>query len=438
MTRFDPSSGMLRLLGFATLVTVIGLGVAVSRIPAWQEPSMTRWTATIPVEEGARGLEPGGRVLIGGYPRGFILSVDVLDGRHDGRGRPLVGIDFELPSEIALGRDAVIRRSVGIAGTNGVLDIPDPGARDRLFNDETPRVIAIDTSPPAGGAIGVLIGRRNGERIQAIAEAGDRFGSGMPARLRSVAAAARTLLDQVEATENELSRDTSIELQQVRRLAKRLAALGEKAMTLPPLLETLKHDLGVLFGEFEERIRRWTPTVDRILLDTDIAEQDVAAISRRLDEIAPTLQTARNDLESAVRDAEAAATRLSSLAPEAEDAMRRTMARMVLAGGQLRRALDDLLPLALRAISVSPDRRSTSRRLLLESVDDGIRSIADVRDAARRLDMLLELADALPSGDPAFDAGITAELDARVAELEDLLDALATRLRDEIRADERR
>ena len=69
MTRFDPSPGAIRLLGFATLATVIGLGLLASRIPQWQEPEMTRWTATIPVEEGARGLEPGGKVLIGGYPQ---------------------------------------------------------------------------------------------------------------------------------------------------------------------------------------------------------------------------------------------------------------------------------------------------------------------------------------------------------------------------------
>ena len=438
MTRFDPSPGALRLLGFATLATVIGLGLLASRIPQWQEPEMTRWTATIPVEEGARGLEPGGKVLIGGYPQGRILSVDVLPGEFDVRGRPLVGIDFELPSGIELGRNAVVRRSVGIAGTNGVLDIPDPGSRSQLFDEASPRVIAIDTSPPSGGSIGVLIGRRNGERIESIAAAGDRFGSMLPARLRAATDTARFLLEEFGGAQAEVISGTDRGLQRVRTLATRFAELAEKSLELPPLVETFKFDLNVLVGDLRTDILAWKPTFDRIMTNTGTVEQDVAAMSRRLSELTPILRAAEDDLESAMIDAQAAATRLRMLGPEAGDGLQRTMARMVLAGGQLRMALNDLVPLALKAITISPDRRSASRRRLLESVNDTLSAIADVRDAARRLDTVARLADALPSGTPAFDEDVAAALDARVSDLERLIDALGVRLQAEIRADESR
>ncbi len=101
-------------------------------------------------------------------------------------------------------------------------------------------------------------------------------------------------------------------------------------------------------------------------------------------------------------------------------------------------ALNDLVPLALRAITISPDRRSVSRRLLLESVNDIVSAIAEVRDAARRLDTLSRLADEMPSGEPDFDADVAASLEARVEALEGLLESLGVRLQAEIRADESR
>ncbi len=436
MMSSDPSPGTLRLLGFATLATVAGLGMLTARIPQWQEPEMTRWTATIPVEDGARGLEPGGKVLIGGYPQGWIVSVEVMPGDFDVRGRPLVGIDFELPSAIVLGRDAVVRRSVGIAGTNGVLDIPDPGSRDQRFEDGTPRVLPIDTSTPTGGAIGVLIGRQNGERIEAIANAGDRFGTMLPRRLRLVTDAARHLMDDVDGTRTDLAHGFERGSARVRTLAGRLATIAEESLDLPPILGSLKQDLDLLLGDLAAEWRAWQPTIDRITLNAERSEKDAAAMMRQIDSLTPTLLAAKADFESAVIDAQAASVRLGLLAPELGDGLQRTMARMVLAGGQLRLALNDLVPLALKAITISPDRRSASRRRLLESVNDTVSAVADVRDAARRLDTLAVLADEMPSGNPAFDANVAATLDARVAELERLLDALGARLQAEIRADD--
>ncbi len=438
MTRFDPHPGTLRLLGSATLLTVLGLGVLASWIPAWQEPSMTRWTATIPVEEGARGLGPGGQVLVGGYPQGRIVSVDVDDGRQDVRGRPLIGITFELPSEIDLGVDAVIRRSVGIAGTNGVLDIPDPGSRSRRFPEGTPRVLAIDTSPPEGGSIGVLIGRRNGLRIQSIAAAGERLGERLPGRVRTVARLARELAEVTDATEGDLVQAFDHASQRAHRILLTLNALSEKAVAIPTLVMSLRQDFDALSSRVRESIRTWSVTIDRILLGSTDIRADVSVMSRHLGDLMPTIRRTEDDLASAVRDAEAARDRLDLLAPEVADGLRRTMARMVLAGGQLKHAINDLIPLAIEAITTTPDARSRSRRRLLESVNDTIESVADVRDAARRLDTLADLADDLPNGNPAFDVDAAAALDDRVATLERLLDALAARLQAEIEADTRR
>ena len=64
MSRGEPSHGSLQAVGAATLAGVLGLGLLASAIPGLDAPAMTQWIATIPREQGARGLEVGGAVLV--------------------------------------------------------------------------------------------------------------------------------------------------------------------------------------------------------------------------------------------------------------------------------------------------------------------------------------------------------------------------------------
>lgn len=435
MSRLDPSPRLLQVLGLATLVLVFGLGMLASAIPGLQEPPMTVWTATIPREEGARGLDVGGAVLVGGYPRGRILAVTDDAAMRNERGRTLIAIRFELPESIVLGRDAVVRKSVGIAGTNGVLDIPDPGSRSALFGPDEPRILAIDDSPPPGGSIGVLIGRRNGERIEEIADASERLGSELPRRLSLVSAAGRSLIEEYETFELEAEDGLAGIRGRVDGLSKRFGDVSTRARGLQPMVDRLQTTFRELGREIARELDAWQPALESIMAGSDTMRNDIDDAIERVDLWTPRLRGAARAIGTAREDLASTRTRVELLGPEVLDGLARTMARMVLAGGQLSRAIDDLLPLAVEAITTHPDRDSENRRALLEAVGDAVQAGTEVRDAARRLETLSSTANALPLGDPEFDASLAENLEERVEDLERILDALDALLRAEIESE---
>ena len=129
-----------------------------------------------------------------------------------------------------------------------------------------------------------------------------------------------------------------------------------------------------------------------------------------------------------MNDLNAIATRFKIHAPELSDGIARMLARLVLAGGQLKLAVNDLFPIVLEAITTRPDRASDSRRLLQEAVDDTVLAGIDLRDAARRLERLERLHR---NGEDPGGAPIPSLEDA-VTRFEKMVDALAERLRREI------
>ena len=157
-------------------------------------------------------------------------------------------------------------------------------------------------------------------------------------------------------------------------------------------------------------------------------QEDVSAMQAFTRNLEPRLETAALDLQNALEVAEAAAIRLRTLSPEVSVGLARTMARMVLAGGQLKLATQDLLPLALEAITTRPDRASLSRRLLLESTNDVVLAGMDLRDAARRL----ERSSRSPGSDPGNVSDPRPGVMEALQRLEQTLERLGDRLRDEI------
>jgi hypothetical protein len=106
---------------------------------------------------------------------------------------------------------------------------------------------------------------------------------------------------------------------------------------------------------------------------------------------------------------------------------------MTLAGGQLVLAFDNLLPMALEAILVSPDAASESRRRTLEAVEDAVLAGSNLRDAARRLENFATMNQPLLESKPELAPLVTEPLADAVTDLERMLQRLAEVLRREIR-----
>ena len=104
---------------------------------------------------------------------------------------------------------------------------------------------------------------------------------------------------------------------------------------------------------------------------------------------------------------------------------------MVLAGGQLRLSLQNLLPMAIEAILTRPDRQSEERQLLLEAVGDAVLAGLSLEDAMRRTRMLTQrYGDGNDLDLPV--AEMVEPLEGVVEELDRLLEAIYRRLRTEI------
>ena len=135
--------------------------------------------------------------------------------------------------------------------------------------------------------------------------------------------------------------------------------------------------------------------------------------------------------ESAIADGRAVMTTTEIVLPEVNHAIQRTLARMVLAGGQLRLALQNLLPMAIEAILTRPDQKSEERRLLLEAVGDAVLAGLNLEDAMRRTRMLTQrFGDGNELDLPV--AEMVEPLEGVVEELDRLLETIYRRLQTEI------
>ncbi|MEE2971964.1 MAG: hypothetical protein VX672_02475, partial [Planctomycetota bacterium] len=367
MSREPRSARTLRLTGALVLGSVLGLGYGASRIPKLLRPPTNLWTATLPISTGADGMAPGSLVQVVGFAMGEVTSV--VDRPDPAGGDPVIEIEFELDATVPLSRDARIRRSVGIAGTDGVLDVLDPGRPGAAFAPGERRSIPIELGPRSGGSFGLVLGRSNGVLLQRIGRNTSEGQAGLLHNARSALASGRVIEDDFE-------RLLARVLPDVDHFRNRGLAIQSQLGRVVELWSVLVDRLGRFRAEAaKERITAQQELAairrrfERVEAGVGNLRNDVEVMSLRWDGMRYELQLVRDDLLAAQRDAAAIATRTGILTPEVRDGLARSMARMVLAGGQLKRAIEDLLPLAIDAVTTRPNRASESRRRLHEATD---------------------------------------------------------------------
>jgi hypothetical protein len=149
-------------------------------------------------------------------------------------------------------------------------------------------------------------------------------------------------------------------------------------------------------------------------------------------ELTPKIRGMQRDLVSALDESRRLIGATSELLPEMAASIRPSMARMALAGGQLAFAFDDLLPLVIEAVLISPDAASESRRRTLQAVQDAVLAGSNLRDAARRLENFATMNRPLLESNPELAPIVADPLTDAVSDLEKMLQRLAEVLRREI------
>ena len=433
MSAEAPTPRQLRRLGAVVILLILGAGFALSKLPELLRPESQTWIATVPLRDGADGLQVGSRVLVGGIQRGQVIGVQQIDGEKDASpsAREQIRVDFELDREIVLTRNAVIRRGASTAGNIGFLNISYPGGPSHRFGDGEQRIIPITRSAPRGGPMAGVIGRTNGELMERITSRTGRFASDTTERSRVVRTELESTRSMIQEMDLQLGHDTTLITSRIQALSTRYREIIEMIPIIKGAARQLEAEVDLEADDLRERVEQWRRRLT--LIDVAMAEgrEDIDEMQRFADGLEPRLQAVALDLQSAMEDADSVAIRARMLAPEISDGLNRTMARMVLAGGQLKRAIKDLVPLAIEAITTRPNRASLSRRRLLESTNDVVMAGMQLRDAAR----FLEVASRQDRSGVARDSMPPPNLDESLRLLEETMNRLAERLRQEIETD---
>lgn len=426
MSRRKPSPKSLRITGAIVIAAVLGLGVGAAKIPDLLRSPVTTWVATLPVSTGADGIAAGSLVQFGGLPQGRVILVK--EGLGATEALNLIEIHFELDDKFVLAQDALIRLKVGISGTNGVIDIQNPGQRKSRFGPNEPRVIPITLEPPTGGSASLLIGTTNALLIEAIGQNADRAATRLTTNLRLTNLMGRKIADQINSFAQMSRTDLDLIQQEIKSLQTRYSTVFAREPIIEKSFESLKTSAEIEVALVRAELLALRDRFEVVESDVAMMREDVEVILLQADDMQSRIVAAGSDLQSAMNDLNSIATRFKVYAPEFSDGIARMLARLVLAGGQLKIAFDDLLPVILEAITTRPDRASTSRRLLLEAVDDTVLAGINLRDAARRLERLERLRRI---GKDPGDSPVPS-LEDDVTHFERMVEALAERLRQEI------
>ncbi len=429
MSRSEPTSAELRRTGLLTLIGIVVFATLVVQLPNLFSPSYTDYMVRIELEEGADGLDAGNTVLVAGLPHGVITRVAPIPNPETGI-PDAIEVGFELETSIPIAPDAVITRVAGLGNDGASLSIGSLGTPGRPFPSPKQRILRLATSTSERGMVSVL-GRYNAEAITRIGDNLDAIERRIPARAK----ATMMQFDALRAAIGELLLDLEPQRlfveQSLRNLGPRIKTIEKHWAEIGPKLAMLQADFAKDRTEFERHLAGWRRDWERMESDLGRIRGGVDVVMAEVEKIRPRMTGLIRNFDTAISDGRALMVTLQTVGPEFGSGIQRTLARMVLAGGQLRLATQNLLPLAIEAITTSPDARSEARQMLLEAVGDAVLAGITLEDAMRRTHMLTRV---YGDGDLPV-AEMVEPLDRVVSELDRLLESIYRRLRLEIDED---
>lgn len=428
MPRSEPTPAELRRTGLLTLVGIAVFAFLVVQIPGLFSPSYRDYTLRVNLAEGAAGLAVGNPVYVAGIDHGRITRVtpiaDEIDRLH------AIEVDFVVDRDIPLSSDAKITRVAGLGNNSAALSIESLGTPGRDFPNEKQRFVRLATSTTES-SMSKVIGPDNAATITAIEGHLESAEGELSRRSVQLRHGIRELRISIGELMLDLEPERLFVERSIAKLGSRLRRIEEAWTVLAPELAALQNEVSTHQATVEDHVDDWIKGWGRIQNNALIMERDVDGLLAEVEKIKPRMLDIARSFESAIADGRAVLTTTEIVLPEVNHAIQRTLARMVLAGGQLRLALQNLLPMAIEAILTRPDQRSEERRLLLEAVGDAVLAGLNLEDAMRRTRMLTQrFGDGNELDLPV--AGMVEPLEGVVEELDRLLETIYRRLQTEI------
>jgi hypothetical protein len=406
--------------GLIALALIFGLGFLAIQAPEWNTSKQTEYVCSTSIGSGVGGIIPGSYVLVGGIEYGQITAVNtVLDPiTHD----PIeIEIHFDLDSSIPVRMDAIIRKYVGVSGTNGTLNFADLGTPTHSFEPGDRRDIPL--SAAASGVEALLGVRASSHALQTqylvelfsanIQNAVERSKNqilGFQAAVENLQHRIPSDVDGWEGVVNGLiakSPEWSMRLQKIAQAFSDIQLAFDPIATFMNWLKT-------------EASRRLARSVNEV----EISRHNLMKAKEHVDDLESQITSLTRGAQQSISLAEKTIAQIQTLVPEVRDSIQRTLARSSLAGGQLSRLQSSFLSTGLDAIFHSPNDASWSRRQLLESVEDTLLAITSLQQASLALESFASThAEALKSS-PRLAELLTEPIDEKVRELNHRLRAL--------------
>ena len=405
--------------GLIFVMSVLALGWVLSTVPDWFRPATLPYTCRVPMGTGAAGIVPGSPVLIGGLQRGRVNAVrTVLDLESNTPSH--ISIDFEFDRSIPLHPEAVIRKYVGVSGTDGVLNIIHLGNPDRAWPSEHHWLPLAET----GSGTEALLGEQTSLAITAIQAAASRLSERgahdvqealQPAR--DLAPLIRDLRDRLGPDVNEwrtrgrsLQTDGDTILQRSREIMAEVESTRQWQERVTDIVQWFRGDGGEGANKVDD--------------PSDSSRNDRVPLPVQIRELTDRASTVANEAKAAIQSGEDVVSRIREIVPETTDTFRRISARSSLAGGQLKLLLDSLLTTGITAIMYRPNHDSLSREQLLESVQNTLFAARSLQQAAAQLDTITTRNPEAMRSNPGLAELLSEPMEDRITDLNRRLQSL--------------
>lgn len=416
----SPGDRNLVLAGIITLASILGLAVAASYIPSLSEPEQTEYVCSSSIEFGVGGLNPGSEVLVGGIQHGVVTAVKTIVDpiSHDPKE---IEIYFNLDSSIPVRMDAIVRKYVGVSGTNGTLNFASLGTPAHAFEPGARRDLPL--SAPASG-IDAFLGQRAGKTALGIQDKASIFERRMG---NTIDRSKEHLLDAQMNITNLDGRITG-DVKQWKNVVLGILDKSDnwklKWNDIISMVRTIRSAITPI-TEFiswaqEDAVKK----IQRAMGNFSIARDNVALTRKKINGLDDQFRQITQNAQAAIALGEKSLTQLEILIPEARNSLQRTFATGSLAGGQLARLQSSILTTGLDAIFHSPDDATWRRIQLAESVEDAILATTSLHQASTVLESFVAMhPDALKSN-PRLAKLLAEPIDLQVRKLNERLRAL--------------
>ena len=326
-----PGEHNFPLAGLITLALILGLALFVAQIPTWNKPKQTAYVCSTSIATSVGGIAPGSAVLVGGIECGQVTTITtVLDATN---GDPSeIEISFQLNSDIPVRMDAVLRKYVGISGSNGSLNFDNLGTPAHAFEAGQRRDLPLSVSASGPRA---FIGQRAASHITKAQYLANLF----DININNVIARSKDRVTSMQGDLKNLLLRIPADVKKWKTIVNRITSgtpgWSSRWRMMVAAFDTIQMAFDPV-GAFMTWIREEaTISLGNSMNNARLARSNMESLMDQGTELQERFTVLGNMSRESIDLGEKTLNDLQALVPEVQTSLQQTFARGTLAGGQL-------------------------------------------------------------------------------------------------------